>query len=368
MKYNVQKMSDDELISALNKEKLLARQYDIKQQCKKIALNSMYGSLGNEYSRWFDVGIAEAITLSGQLSIQWIGEALNRHLNKLFKTTGEDYVIASDSDAVYLKLGQAVRQGFKTTPEPEKVVPFLDKFCERVLQPFIDKEFALLANVMNAYANKMFMGREVIAQKGVWTAKKRYMLSVWNSEGVQYKTPKFKIMGIETTRSSTPAYVRKALKKAVEMVLLKDESTLQEFVKTTREEFKGLPPEAMAFPRSVNGMGEYKDAKTVYRKSTPIAVKAALLHNQLVHAKGLGKKYKSIGEGEKIKFIYLRTPNPIHEHVIGFTSTLPPEFELQKYVDWEMQFEKSFLEPLRSITNSVGWKTEQENTLESLFV
>jgi len=128
MKYNVQKMSDDELISALNKEKLLARQYDIKQQCKKIALNSMYGSLGNEYSRWFDVGIAEAITLSGQLSIQWIGEALNRHLNKLFKTTGEDYVIASDTDSVYLKLGQAVQQGFKTTPEPEKVVPFLDKF------------------------------------------------------------------------------------------------------------------------------------------------------------------------------------------------------------------------------------------------
>jgi DNA polymerase elongation subunit (family B) len=361
-------MSDDELISALNKEKLLARQYDIKQQCKKIALNSMYGSLGNEYSRWFDVGIAEAITLSGQLSIQWIGEALNRYLNKLFKTEGQDYVIASDTDSVYLRLGDAVKQGFKTTPEPQKAVEFLDKFCERVLQPFIEKEFTLLANIMNAYSNKMFMGREVIAQKGVWTAKKRYMLSVWNSEGVQYKTPKFKIMGIETTRSSTPAYVRKALKKAVEMVLLKDESTLQEFVKTTREEFKGLPPEAMAFPRSVNGMGEYKDLKTVYRKSTPIAVKAALLHNQLVHSKGLGKKYRSIGEGEKIKFIYLRTPNPIHEHVIGFTSSLPPEFELQKYVDWELQFDKSFLEPLRSITNSVGWKTEQENTLESLFV
>ena len=338
------------------------------QMVRKIQLNSAYGAIGNEYFRFFDVALAEAITLSGQLSIQWIGEALNRYLNKLFKTTGEDYVIASDTDSVYLKLGQAVRQGFKTEPEPEKVVPFLDKFCERVLQPFIDKEFAELASVTNAYANKMFMGREVIAQKGVWTAKKRYMLSVWNSEGVQYKTPKFKIMGIETTRSSTPAFVRKVLKTAIEMVLLKDESTLQEFVKTTREKFKALPPESMAFPRSVNGMGQYKDSQTVYRKSTPIAVKAALLHNHLVRKHKLDKKYRIIGEGEKIKFIYLKTPNPIHEHVIGFTNSLPVEFELTKYVDWQMQFDKSFIEPLRSITNAVGWKTEQENTLGSLFV
>ena len=350
-----------------------AIEYDISkyknfQMVRKIQLNSAYGAIGNEYFRFFDVALAEAITLSGQLSIQWIGEALNRYLNKIFKTEGQDYVIASDTDSVYLRLGEAVKQSFKGEHDPEKVVDFLDKFCERLLQPFIDKEFAMLANVMNAYANKMFMGREVIAQKGVWTAKKRYMLSVWNSEGVQYKTPKFKIMGIETTRSSTPAWVRKVLKKSIEMVLLKDEATLQAFVKSTREEFKALPPESMAFPRSVNGMSEYRDPQAVYRKSTPIAVKAALLHNHLVRGKKLNKKYKTIGEGEKIKFIYLRTPNPLHEHVIGFTTTLPEEFELHKYVDWEMQFDKAFLEPLRSITNAVGWKTEYENTLESLFV
>jgi DNA polymerase elongation subunit (family B) len=175
-------------------------------------------------------------------------------------------------------------------------------------------------------------------------------------------------MGIETTRSSTPAFVRKVLKTAIEMVLLKDESTLQDFVKTTREKFKALPPESMAFPRSVNGMGQYKDSQTVYRKSTPIAVKAALLHNHLVRKHKLDKKYRIIGEGEKIKFIYLKTPNPIHEHVIGFTNSLPAEFELTKYVDWQMQFDKSFIEPLRSITNAVGWKTEQQNTLGSLFV
>jgi len=314
------------------------------------------------------VALAEAITLSGQLSIQWIGEALNRYLNKIFKTDGQDYVIASDTDSVYLRLGEAVKQSFKGEHEPEKVVDFLNRFCDRILQPFIDKEFASLADVMNAYSNKMVMGREVIAQKGVWTAKKRYMLSVWNSEGVQYKTPKFKIMGIETTRSSTPAWVRKVLKKAVEMVLLQDETTLQAFVKSTREEFKALPPESMAFPRSANGLDGYKDSQCVYRKSTPIAVKAALLHNHLVRKQKLGKKYRIIGEGEKIKFIYLKTPNPIHEHVVGFTTTLPPEFGLTKYVNWEMQFDKAFLEPLRSITNAIGWKTEQESTLESLFV
>ena len=246
-----------------------AIEYDISkyknfQMVRKIQLNSAYGAIGNEYFRFFDVALAEAIPLSGQLSIQWIGEALNRYLNKIFKTEGQDYVIASDTDSVYLRLGEAVKQSFKGDHDPEKVVDFLDKFCERLIQPFIDKEFALLANVMNAYANKMFMGREVIAQKGVWTAKKRYMLSVWNSEGVQYKTPKFKIMGIETTRSSTPAWVRKVLKKSIEMVLLKDEATLQAFVKSTREEFKALPPESMAFPRSVNGMSALEIPSNCY--------------------------------------------------------------------------------------------------------
>ena len=335
------------------------------QLVRKIQLNSAYGAIGNQYFRFFDVELAEAITLSGQLSIQWIGEALNRFLNKALKTDGEDYVIASDTDSVYLRLGSVVAKCKDT--DTGKRVDFLNDFCERVLQPFIDKQFAELAVNMNAYANKMAMGREVIAEKGIWTAKKRYMLSVWDAEGVRYKTPKLKIMGIETARSSTPAYVRKSLKTAIEMVLMRDEATLQGFVKTTQNEFKSLPVEEVASPRGVNGMKEYSSPLTIYKKGTPIAVKAALLHNSIVKRLKLDKKYRLIGEGEKMKFIYMKTPNPIHEGVIGFPVTLPKEFELQKYIDYDTQFEKTFLEPLRVITNAVGWSPEERNTLESLF-
>ena len=335
------------------------------QLVRKIQLNSAYGAIGNQYFRFFDVELAEAITLSGQLSIQWIGEALNRFLNKALQTEGEDYVIASDTDSVYLRLG-GVAARCKDS-DTGKRVDFLNDFCERVMQPFIDKQFAELATNMNAYANKMSMGREVIAEKGVWTAKKRYMLSVWDAEGVRYKTPKFKIMGMETARSSTPAYVRKALKTAIETVLMGDEPTLQQFVIKTEREFKSLPVEEVASPRSVSSMDEYANALTIYKKATPIAVKAALLHNSIVKRLKLDKKYRLIGEGEKMKFIYLKTPNPIHEGVIGFPTTMPKEFDLQKYIDYDTQFKKTFLEPLRAITDAVGWSPEERNSLESLF-
>jgi DNA polymerase elongation subunit (family B) len=337
------------------------------QLVRKIQLNSAYGAIGNQYFRFFDVALAEAITLSGQLNIQWIGDALNRFLNRILKTEGEEYVIYMDTDSVYLRLGKVVDSSFKGERDTQRVVDFLNGFCERVVQPQIEREFATLADSMNAYTNKMVMGREVIAEAGVWTAKKRYMLSVWDSEGVRYKTPKFKIMGIETARSSTPAYVRKALKTAIEMVLMQDEATLQEFVRKTEREFKSLPVEEVASPRGVNGMEEYSNPLTIYKKGTPIAVKAALLHNHLVKKMGLSKKYRTIGEGEKMKFIYLKTPNPIHEGVIGFPVTMPKEFDLQKYIDYDTQFKKTFLEPLRAITDAMGWSPEERNSLESLF-
>jgi DNA polymerase elongation subunit (family B) len=337
------------------------------QLVRKIQLNSAYGAIGNEYFRFFDVALAEAITLSGQLSIQWIGDALNKFLNRILKTNGEDYVIASDTDSVYLRLGKVVQSSFKGEHDAQRVVDFLDKFCERVLQPQIEREFAILAQCMNAYTNKMVMGREVIAEKGVWTAKKRYMLSVWDAEGVRYKTPKFKIMGMETARSSTPAYVRKALKTAIEMVLTSDEITLQAFVKRTESEFKGLSVEDISSPRSVSEMEKWRSSTAVYKKATPIAVKAALLYNNLVAKHKLGRKYRTIGEGEKMKFIYLKTPNPIHESVIGFPTALPKEFGLEKYINRDLQFNKTFVEPLRAITDAVGWSPEERATLDSLF-
>jgi DNA polymerase elongation subunit (family B) len=346
------------------------------QLAKKIALNSAYGALGNQYFRYFDIRQAEGITLSGQLSIRWIENALNKYFNKILKTEDENYVIASDTDSVYINLSRLVEEVFGegvNLPESEggvpkeKVVKFLDRVANEKIEPFIDKNYQDLADYMNAYAQKMFMKREVIADRGIWTAKKRYILNVHNSEGVQYSEPKLKIMGLEVVKSSTPAPVRVMLKDAIKVIVNGSNDDLLEYIENAREQFFALPPEEIAFPRSVNGVEKYKSDIKVYVKGTPMHVRGALMYNQLVKDKKVTNRYSLIKDGEKIKFIHLKMPNTIGENIISFLSTLPKEFDLHKYIDYDMQFEKAFLDPLRFIAESINWQLEKIATLEDFF-
>ena len=337
------------------------------QQVRKIQLNSAYGAIGNEWFRYFDVDMAEAITLSGQLSIRWIQESLNKYLNETLETNGKDYIIASDTDSVYISLGDLVKKKCNS----DNVVDYLDDYSTNTLEPFIEQEYNKLADLMNAYQNKMIMGREVIADCGIWTAKKRYMLNVWDSEGVRYKKPKLKIMGIETTRSSTPQVVRQWLKKSISIILTGTESEMIRFIDEKRKEFNDLDVEDIAFPRGVSNLEKYRDHSGIYRKSTPIAVKGALIYNHFVKEKGLDRKYNLINDGEKVKFVMLKKQNPIAgskgDQVISFPNRLPLELGLQKYIDYDVQFQKSFIDPLTSILDTVRWRTEQVSTLEGLF-
>jgi DNA polymerase elongation subunit (family B) len=378
---NISKLSDAELIELKRQTENDISKYHNFQLVRKIQLNSAYGAIGNQYFRYYSTELAEAITLSGQLSIQWIGQELNKYINKTVKTENVDYVIASDTDSVYLCLNTLVEKvfpniglfdGSPATANTKTIVDFLDKAANELFLPFIDKKFNELADITNAYENKMQMGREVIADKGIWTAKKRYMLNVWDSEGVRYTEPKLKIKGIETTRSSTPEFVRKHLKTAINITLNGTEQEMVDFIEKCRDEFYSLPPEQMAFPRSVNGMTKYADKDTIYRKSTPIAVKGALIYNYHLKQMKLEKKYKKIIEGDKIKYLHLKKPNPFggmkgEDQVVSFPNILPKEFELEKYIDSKMQFEKSFIDPLTAILDTIGWSTEKKNTLENLF-
>jgi len=339
------------------------------QQVRKIQLNSAYGAVGNEYFRYYDIDIAEAITISGQLSIRWIEGHLNRFLNKTLGTKDKDYIIASDTDSVYIALGSLVRKVMPTETDNGKITQKINKFCEEVLQPFIEKQYRSLAEQQNAYDQRMNMKRESIASKGIWTAKKRYMLNVYmGEENVLLKEPDIKIMGIETARSSTPQVVRDALKKSIDLIMNDTEEGLQQFVRDFRSDFMGMSVEQIAFPRSCSKMEDYADKTSIYRKSTPIAVKGGLVYNHWLNEKKLSKSYPYINDGEKIKFVYLKTPNPLREHVVSFTSTIPKEFGLEKrYIDYDTQFDKSYLEPLKTILEAIGWKAEESNTLESLF-
>ena len=343
----------------------ISKNYNI-QLARKIALNSAYGAIGNQYFKYFDVRHAEGITMAGQLTIRWIERDVNKYLNKLLKTNDEVYVVASDTDSIYIKLDSVVNKIFKDKTDNKKIVKVLDKFCEEKLQSCIDKSFSVLAKYVKAYDQKMFMKREVIANKGIWTAKKRYILNVFNEEGLNLKEPKLKIMGIEAVKSSTPAPCRVKIKEALKVIMNKDEASLIDFIENFRNHFKKLSPEDIAYPRSCNNLKKYSSSKDIYQKSTPIHVKGALIYNNMLKKNKL-RKYEVIQDGDKVKFITLKEPNPIREHVISFTSKLPKEFNLHQYIDYDEMFTKSFLEPLRFIVNAIGWNFERKATLDEFF-
>ncbi len=339
------------------------------QLAKKVSLNSAYGVTGSKYFRFFDLRLALSVTLAGQLSIRWIEEKLNKFFNDLLKTNS-DYVIASDTDSIYLKFETLIDKVFKNKNafDVEKIIDFMDKVCEEKLQPYIDESYQELADYVHAYEQKMQMKREVLANKGIWIAKKRYILNVYNNEGVKYKEPHLKVMGLEMVKSSTPTVVRDKMKDIIGIIVNKDENSVQKFISDFREDFKKLKPEDVSFPRGVSEIEKSVNEETQYNKGTPIHVKGSIIYNNLLKAYSLDKKYDMIRGGDKIKFVYLKMPNPIKSPVISFPSVLPKEFNLDSYIDYDTQFSKTFLSPIEDILNCLNWKSEQQNSLDDFFV
>jgi DNA polymerase elongation subunit (family B) len=347
-------------------EKQVAR-YNNLQLAKKVTLNSAYGALGNQYFRFFDIRIAEGITTAGQLSIRWIEKKINEYMNKLLKTEGEDYVIASDTDSIYLNMGPLIKKLYPDTSDTKKVIKFMNKVCDDKIQPFIDASYEELKEYVNAFQQRMEMKRESLADKAIWTAKKRYILNVYDSEGVAYAKPKLKIMGLEAVKSSTPSACRVKIKEAINIIMTQTQDDLHKFIEKFRHQFKTLSVEDIAFPRSVNGLKEYADAANIFKKGTPIHVKGALVYNHLLREMKLNKRYQEIQEGEKIKFIYLKQPNIYNNNTLAFLSGIPKQLDAEQYIDYDLQFEKSFLEPLDIILSSIDWQSEKVESLDSFF-
>ena len=341
--------------------------YNNLQLAKKVTLNSAYGALGNQYFRFFDIRIAEGITTAGQLSIRWIEKKINEYMNKLLKTEGEDYVIASDTDSIYLNMGPLIKKLYPDTSDTKKVIKFMNKVCDDKIQPFIDSSYQELADYVNAYQQRMEMKRESLADKAIWTAKKRYILNVHDSEGVAYAKPKLKIMGLEAVKSSTPSACRVKIKEAINIIMTQTQDDLHKFIEQFRNEFKELPVEDISFPRSVNGLTEYGDAANIFKKGTPIHVKGALVYNHFLRELKLNKRYQEIQEGEKIKFVYLKQPNIFNNNTLAFISALPKKLGAEQYIDYDLQFEKSFLEPLDIILSAIDWQSEKIDSLDCFF-
>jgi DNA polymerase elongation subunit (family B) len=355
-----------EKIDKSNKQELYRVQRDIaiaenQQMSIKILLNSLYGALGNKYFRFFDQRIAESITLSGQLTIRWAEEAINTYLQSVLKTK-KDYVLAIDTDSVYVCLDDLV-----SAVNPINPLEFIDTVCKDKLETVLEDSYAKLFGIMGGIENRMVMKREAIADRGIWTAKKRYILNVLDNEGVRYAEPKLKIMGIEAIKSSTPAPCREALKQIFKTIIAGSEKEVQSNIETFRTHFKTLPPNEIAFPRGITNLTQFQDKQTIYRKGTPIHARGGILYNKLLKDMSLGQQYNKIQNGEKIKFIYLRTPNHIKENVISFLDYLPEEFGLHRYIDFDKQFNKTFLDVIDPILSAVGWNSKEIATLEEFF-
>lgn len=338
-----------------------------KQMAAKILMNSLYGASGNVYFRYYDVRIAEGITMTGQFVIRYVAKKVNEFLNDLCKTKNVDYSFYSDTDSTYIDLGNYVDLFLKNKDKKE-IVQSLDNFCEERLTSIINDACNDIFKYLNVYQEKLSFKREVIADSGVWLAKKRYAINVHNSEGIAYDPPKLKVQGMEIVRSSTPWSVREALKEAVHIVLTKDEQALKDFVADLEKKWLKLPYQDIAFPRTINGVTKYSDSSDVFKKGTPIHVRGALIHNNLIKQKKLQMKYQYILEGDKAKFLYLKEPNSLGSHVITFRGEIPPEFQAERFVDYDTMFEKAFLEPLNSLVNTVGWQVKEQATLEGLFI
>ena len=340
--------------------------YNNFQMARKIQMNSLFGAMANEFFRFYDDRVAEGITLSGQYIIQKVGKALNDYLNKICGTKDFEYSFYSDTDSCYVTLDPLVEKFYKGK-EPEKIVDILDKICETKIQEVLNKICSEISDYTNAFQNKISFKREAIAETGVWVAKKRYALNVYNNEGITYKEPKLKVMGLEIVRSSTPEPIREALRKAVKLVLTSDENTLQSYIMGFETEFRKMKAEDISFPRGVNGVEKYTDRSNIYKQATPMHVRGALLYNFYINKNDLRKKYELIKEGDKIKFVYLKEPNTIGENCIAFNTVIPPELDLLKFIDYEKMFDKSFLEPMNTILTGIGWSAKPQATLEGLF-
>ena len=364
-------------MSSLTNEQLLelhsqtikdVTKYKNFQMVRKICLNSLYGSLGNQYFRHYRLENAEAITCTGQVAIRWIERKLNEFVNTTLKTEGVDYVIASDTDSIYLNLGSLITSVPSLSDSPrERVVDVLNVFCQNKVEPFIESSYKELSDYLQCYEETLVMKRECIADRGVWTAKKRYILNVWDNEGVRYDEPKLKMMGIEAVKSSTPASCRKYIKDCLNIVMTGTEEQLQKYVEEKRAEFNQLPVEDIAFPRTANNVNKFFSSSHIYAKGTPIHVRGVLMFNHLLKTRKLTNKYNLIQNGEKIKFVFLKVPNPTGENIISFISELPKEFDLTRYIDYDTMYQKAFLDPLKSILDTIHWEPEHQATLFDFF-
>lgn len=359
-------MSDQELVEYLKLCDTKALQYKIEQESLKVLANGLYGAFGSKYFRYFNVDCAEAVTLSGQTTI----DAAQNFFNDLaagLSNSVKDRIFTVDTDSCFLDVSDIVARIKDKMPgggTEKEIVKFLDKLGETKFNETMEAGFAALQAKQNAYVNRLSMKREKIG-KCITVAKKRYVAKVFVNEDVWYEEPDISITGLESARSDVPKWCRDKLADTYGMLFDLSETTVQKHIADVKSEFMKLPIEAIAIPKGVTDITKYMTPGNGYRSGTTQQAKAAIIYNRLVVNNKLSSKYTLIRSGDKIKLLPLKIPNPTRESIVGFLDKLPPEFGIEKYVDRNGIFEKAYLDPITRVLKSIGWTPKEVFSLDS---
>lgn len=364
LKQEVKKYPDDSPEHADIKRQIAS--LDSTQMAAKTFGNGLYGAMANVYFRFFDFRMAEGITSSGQYFIRHTATNVSAIIDSINGEPGS--LVYCDTDSNFFTLAPLVdRLGIT---DAATITEAIDKFFEARIAPKIQRVCDDIAQRNNCAINRLSMKREKICSSGIWVTKKRYALMVCDNEGVRYAVPEASVTGLEVKRSSTPKVCREYLKSAIDIILLKGEADLQQFVETVREEFLTLTPYQIGKPSGVNGLRKYsmKGPQIYVQSRCPRHVKAALVYNYHLDRMTLKASYPSIGEGGKARYVELKVPNPLHQEVVSFVDELPREFGVDSYIDYDKMFYLTFLKPLDRLCASCGWTTKKVNTLADFFV
>lgn len=363
---NLENLSDAELLKLYETTKSKKVEYNGKQLATKIFANAFYGGLANSYSRWFSYDIAESITLTGQLASKYVEKYANEYLNKLLKTDDYDYVIAVDTDSAYFDMQKIVEKAFPDGAEEKEITEFLVKFSSHIEEKVINEAMEDLYKCTNAYQKKFHMKLEIIGQ-AIWRKAKNYVMGIMFEEGTTYSEMKIKMKGIEAVKSSTPEVCRNYIKDSIPIILSGDKEKLNKHIDDCQKEFETLPFDKVANPGGVNGLAKYQCPDNLYMKGTPFRVRGSLLFNKLLKKFNLTKDLQPIQDGDKIRFCYLKLPNPIKENVIAAPDELPEEFDLNQYIDYDLQFERTVLNPIKSLSNPAGIGISNKSDLNQFY-
>ena len=310
-------------------------------------------------------GIREEIA-----SVECIGEFDDEYVYDIVMEDEQyPYFFANDilvHNSIFFSLEKIVKMRFgDNPPDNETIAKFLLTYHDKMIQPKIDEFFDIMGKNFNTMQNSIKMEMECLAPVSILVEKKKYVMAQIYKEGTWYlDKPKYKIKGIEVVRSSTPKVARDKLRKALGLIFETDSNdTLIQFTETFRREFYKLPFEIVASPRGVNKMDHYN----FQSKSIPIQVRASMVFNKALKAYNLQDKYQTITNGSKIKFCYLKVPNWLGSNIVGVVDKLPPELIDKFVIDYETQWEKVYVNPLKKIFTSLGWQFYKDNDADGFF-